>query len=210
MESSGCQKHWYDWQAVETMRHKQNQSGSEEQKRGIPASIGRQVLYGLTGAVLYGILYWLSSRFPIFVLGVTLRPAVAILVFFGIAYGPWAGIVAGFIGHTLGDLLLSREFFWNWSLGYALVGMIASLFRIKSKEFGNGRQILKAIFGGTLGITIGMMIASLGEIIRSGIDPGMALVEYFPVAFLGNFPSVIVLLPFLMILFAAVVSRRDR
>jgi energy-coupling factor transport system substrate-specific component len=193
------------------MSREQNKSRPEERTPWISQISSRQVIYGLVGAVLYAFLYWITSRFPIPALGsVILRPAVAILVFFGLAYGPLAGLLAGFIGNAFGDALSSGDFYWNWSLGYALIGVIAGLFMIKSTDFGKGRNILKAILAGTLAIAVGMMFASLGEILRSGIDLGTAMSEYFPVAFLGNFPSVIVLLPIFMILFAAVVSRRDR
>ena len=58
---------------------------------------------------------------------VTFRPAVAVLIFFGTAYGPWVGLLAGFIGNTLGDALSGWGFYWNWSLGNGLMGLVAGL-----------------------------------------------------------------------------------
>ena len=43
----------------------------------------------------------------------------------GVAYGPWAGLLAGFIGNTLGDALSGWGFYWNWSLGNGLMGLVA-------------------------------------------------------------------------------------
>lgn len=192
------------------MDHKQNNSRLEEQKPPITQNPSRQVIYGLVGAVLYGLLYWLTSRFPIPVFGgVIFRPAVAILVFFGLAYGPWAGLLAGFFGNALGDALSSGDFFWNWSLGNALIGMISGFMKIKFKDFGTVLGVLRAIGWGALSVAVGMLFASLTEIVVSGIDLRTALVDYFPIAFLGHFAGVIVLLPIFMIFFAAVVSRRD-
>ncbi|MBK7449076.1 MAG: ECF transporter S component [Anaerolineales bacterium] len=66
----------------------------------------RQVVYGAIGAALYGVLSWASNFVPLPAAGnVTFRPAVAVLIFFGTAYGPWVGFLAGFIGNTLGDAI---------------------------------------------------------------------------------------------------------
>ncbi len=82
----------------------------------------RQVVFGAIGAALYGALsYVTNSLFPLPAAGnVTFRPAVAVLIFFGVAYGPWVGLLAGFIGNTLGDALSGWGFYWNWSLGNGL------------------------------------------------------------------------------------------
>src|SRR5688572_3041693 len=85
----------------------------------------RQVVYGVTGAALYGIFSWLTNIFPLPAFdNVIFRPAIALLIFFGIAYGPWVGMLAGFIGNTLGDALSGWTYYWNWSLGVGLMGMI--------------------------------------------------------------------------------------
>jgi hypothetical protein len=63
---------------------------------------------------------------------------------------------------------------------------------------------------GTLGIIVGMLFASLTEMFVGGIDFSTALVGYFVPAFLGNFIVTIILLPILMIAFAAVAARRCR
>lgn len=48
----------------------------------------RQVVYGAIGAALYGILSWITNIFPLPAAGnITFRPAVAVLIFFGVAYG---------------------------------------------------------------------------------------------------------------------------
>ena len=66
----------------------------------------RQVVYGAIGAALYGVFSWATNIFPLPAAGnVTFRPAVAVLIFFGAAYGPWVGLLAGFIGNTLENAL---------------------------------------------------------------------------------------------------------
>jgi energy-coupling factor transport system substrate-specific component len=141
---------------------------------------------------------------------VTFRPAVAVLIFFAAAYGPWVGFLAGFIGNTLGDALSGWGFFWNWSLGNGLMGMVPGLIMAAITDFRARSDILKAIGWGTLGIIVGMLFASLTEMFVGGIDLNTALVGYFVPAFLGNFIVTIILLPILMIAFAAVAARRGR
>jgi uncharacterized membrane protein len=171
----------------------------------------RQVVAGLVGAVIYGLLSWFANTHPLpEVGGVIFHPAVAFLVFFGMAYGPWAGLLAGLVGNTLGDLLSIGNFYWNWSLGHALMGMIPGFMMIKLKDFGTVLGIVRAIGWSALGIAAGTLFACLMEIFVSGIDLRTALVDYFPFAFLGYFLCALILLPILMIVFAAVVSRPAR
>lgn len=171
----------------------------------------RQVVYGAIGAALYGVLSWATNIFPLPAAGnVTFRPAVAVLIFFAIAYGPWVGFLAGLIGNTLGDLLTGWGLYWNWSVGNGLIGLVAGLGMVMILNYRSGRDIAKAIGWGTLGIAVGMLFASLTEMFTGGIDLYTALVGYFLPAFLGNFVVTLVLLPILMIAFAGVAARRGR
>jgi energy-coupling factor transport system substrate-specific component len=171
----------------------------------------RQVVYAAIGAALYGVLSYATNIFPLPAAGnVTFRPAVAVLIFFGIAYGPWVGLLAGFFGNMLGDGLTGWGFYWNWSLGNGLMGMIPGLAMTSIQDFRARADIIKAIGWGTLGIAVGMLFASLTEMFVGGIDFTTALVGYFVPAFLGNFIVMVILLPILMIAYAAVAARRGR
>ena len=171
----------------------------------------RQVVYAAIGAALYGVLSYATNIFPLPAAGnVTFRPAVAVLIFFGIAYGPWVGLLAGFFGNMLGDGLTGWGFYWNWSLGNGLMGMIPGLIMVSITDFRARPDIIKAVGWGTLGIAVGMLFASLTEMFVGGIDFTTAMVGYFVPAFLGNFVVTVILLPILMIAFAAVAARRGR
>ena len=171
----------------------------------------RQVVYGAIGAALYGVLSWITNIFPLPAAGnITFRPAVAVLIFFGVAYGPWVGLLAGFIGNTLGDALSGWGVYWNWSLGNGLMGLVAGLVSSQIKDFRAQGDIIKAVIYGLIGIAVGMLFSSLTEMFVGGIDFNTALVGYFVPAFIGNAVVTIVLLPILMVAFAAVASRRGR
>ena len=181
------------------------------EKKSLWAFGTREVVYGAIGAALYGVFSWATNIFPLPAAGnITFRPAVAVLIFFGVAYGPWAGLLAGFIGNTLGDALSGWGFYWNWSLGNGLMGMLAGLAMPMINDFKARADIFKGVTWGAIGIAVGMLFASLTEMFVGGIDFSTALFGYFVPAFVGNFVVVAVLLPVLMIAFAAVAARRGR
>jgi energy-coupling factor transport system substrate-specific component len=171
----------------------------------------RQVVYGAIGAALYGVFSWVTNIFPLPAAGnITFRPAVAVLIFFGVAYGPWVGLLAGLIGNTIGDGLSGWGFFWNWSVGNGLMGMVPGLAMAMIQDFRSQRGIFTGVGWGVLGIAVGMLFASLTEMFVGGIDLSTALVGYFTPAFIGNLVVTVVLLPILMVAFAAVSARRGR
>ncbi|GAB4504305.1 MAG: ECF-type riboflavin transporter substrate-binding protein [Anaerolineales bacterium] len=181
------------------------------EKKNIWAFGTREVVYGAIGAALYGAFSLLTNLIPLPAAGnITFRPAVAVLIFFGVAYGPWVGLLAGFIGNTLGDALAGWGFYWNWSLGNGLMGMIPGLVAASITNYRAQKDIVKAVIWGTIGIAVGMLFASLTEMFVGGIDLNTALVGYFLPAFAGNFVVTLVLLPILMVAFAAVAARRGR
>jgi len=141
---------------------------------------------------------------------ITFRPAVAVLVFFGAAFGPWVGLLAGFFGNTIGDWFAGWGFYWHWSLGNGLMGMVPGLIMASIKDFKARPEIIKAVGWSILGIAVGMLFASVMEKFTGGIDWNTAIVGYFVPAFLGNLVVTVILLPILMIAFAGVAARRGR
>jgi energy-coupling factor transport system substrate-specific component len=171
----------------------------------------REVVYAAIGAALYGVLSWVTNVFPLPAAGnITFRPAVAVLIFFGVAYGPWVGLLAGLVGNTLGDSITGWGFFWNWSVGNGLMGMVPGLAAMMLTSYNKPRDLGVAVGFGLLGIAVGMLFASLTEIVVGGIDFSTALVGYFTPAFLGNAVVTIVLLPILMVAYQSVAARMGR
>lgn len=80
----------------------------------------------ILGALLYGILGIFSYTLP--GMGdVVIRPAIAIVAFLGLRFGPWVGLVAGFLGNCIIDWLNADGFLteWNWSIAVGLIGLLA-------------------------------------------------------------------------------------
>ncbi|GAB4276963.1 MAG: hypothetical protein Kow0080_27670 [Candidatus Promineifilaceae bacterium] len=171
----------------------------------------REVVYAAIGAALYGVFSWVTNFLALPAAGnISLRPAVAVPMFFGVAFGPLVGFFSGFIGNVLGDFLSGWGFFWNWSLGNGLMGLIPGLIALSIKSFRDRPTIIKAVVYSAIGAAIGILFASLTEIPISGIDMNTALVGYFMPAALSNIINGAVLVPILMIAYAAVQERSGR
>jgi uncharacterized membrane protein len=98
----------------------------------------RQVVYMAIGAALYAIFSYLFNG-SVFVVPsvsqVALRPAIAIPMFFGFAFGPVVGFFTGAVGNMFGDALTGFGLSPQWSVGNGLVGMIAGMvFLFKDKQ----------------------------------------------------------------------------
>jgi hypothetical protein len=100
----------------------------------------REVVWMAIGAALYAVFSWLFNG-TVFVVPslsqVSLRPAIAIPMFFGYAFGPVVGFFTGAVGNMFGDALTGFGLSPQWSIGNGLVGFIAGmamLFKDKQKS----------------------------------------------------------------------------
>lgn len=90
----------------------------------------RQVVYMAIGAALYAVLSYLFNGTVFAVPSVSqvaLRPAIAIPMFFGFAFGPVVGFFTGAVGNMFGDALTGFGLYPQWSVGNGLVGFIPGL-----------------------------------------------------------------------------------
>ncbi len=100
----------------------------------------REVVWMAIGAALYAVFSWLfnGTVFAVPSLSqVALRPAIAIPMFFGYAFGPVVGFFSGAVGNMFGDALTGFGLSPQWSIGNGLVGFISGmwmLFRDKKKS----------------------------------------------------------------------------
>jgi len=90
----------------------------------------RQVVWMAIGAALYAVFSWLFNG-TVFVVPslsqVALRPAIAIPMFFGYAFGPVVGFFSGAVGNIFGDALTGFGLSPQWSIANGLIGLIAGL-----------------------------------------------------------------------------------
>lgn len=90
----------------------------------------REVVWMAIGAALYAVFSWLFNGTVFFVPSisqVSLRPAIALPMFFGYAFGPVVGFFTGAVGNMFGDALTGFGLSPQWSIGNGLVGFIAGM-----------------------------------------------------------------------------------
>lgn len=171
----------------------------------------KEVVYGAIGAALYGVLSFATNYFALPAAGnISLRPAVAIPMFFGVAFGPIVGFIAGAVGNILGDFMSGWGFWWHWDLGNGLMGLIPGLMYASVASFKDRNTIIKAVIYSIVGAAVGILVPSLLEIPLSGIDFNTAIVGYWLPAALSNAINGAILVPILMVAYDAVASRSGR
>jgi energy-coupling factor transport system substrate-specific component len=171
----------------------------------------REVVYAAIGAALYAVLAVATNFLQIPSAGnVSFRPAVAIPMFFGIAFGPLVGFISGFLGNIISDMISGYGFWFWWDLGNGIMGLIPGLMAFSFTSFKAQATLIKAEIYVVVGVLVGMGVASLSEMWVSGADMNTVIVGNWVPAITGNLVNGLILVPILMIAYDAVVSRSGR
>ncbi|NOH02453.1 MAG: hypothetical protein HND47_11115 [Chloroflexi bacterium] len=118
----------------------------------------RQVVWMAIGAALYAVFSYLFNG-TVFVVPsvsqVALRPAIAIPMFFGYAFGPVVGFFTGAVGNMFGDALTGFGLSPQWSIGNGLVGMLSGAWML----MGDRKKSLNTILyvGAGLALLTGLL-----------------------------------------------------
>jgi len=157
----------------------------------------RTIVYAAIGAALYGIL--LVAQIPIPGSTVSVRPAFALVPFFGYAFGPIVGFFTGFVGNAVGDQISGWGLLtsWNWSIANGLAGLLAGLIPVAlGMRFGSNKIVTAAIVA-ALSTIIGFIFV-FTDIWVFGTDPTAALTgSYIPVV-IANLIASVILTPILV------------
>jgi energy-coupling factor transport system substrate-specific component len=171
----------------------------------------REVVFAAIGAALFGVLAWATNILQLpGAANVSIRPAVAIAMFFGVAFGPIVGFIAGFLGNIIGDLLSGYGFWVWWDIGNGLMGLFPGLIAASLTNYKASASLLKAELMVIIGVLVGMGVASLSEMWVSGVDlPTTIAVNFLP-SVISNLVNGLILTPILMVAYNAIVSRSGR
>ena len=181
------------------------------QKKSLWSFGTREVVYSAIGAALYGILAWVTNILQIpGAASVSVRPAVAIPMFFGVAFGPIVGFIAGFLGNIIADLLSGYGFWIWWDIGNGLMGFFTGLIASQITSYKDAKSILKAEGMVIVGVLVGMGVASLSEMWVSGVSLATTFTINFLPAVITNLIWGLILVPILMVAYDAVISRSGR
>lgn len=173
------------------------------------------------GALLYGVLAWVTNIFPISGGGIDIRPAVAVPLFFGFAFGPLVGFVTGMAGNLLGDTLSGyvmfppeqvsgiaaldfvRSLILTWQVGNGLMGLVTGLAALQYHRYLTGRDQLRALGWTIVAVIVGVGFPSFMDmLVYNGISFDYALHSYFLSGIRTNLFTAILLVPLLLFNYA--------
>jgi energy-coupling factor transport system substrate-specific component len=160
----------------------------------------RTIVYAAIGAALYGIL--LVAQVPIPGSTVSVRPAFALVPFFGYAFGPIVGLFTGLVGNAIGDQISGWGALtsWNWSIANGIVGLLAGLAPLYLARWVNGDLRDRAIGGavaGAVAVVVGFLFTFTDVIIQSGNTVGASWALYVQVI-VADLIATVILVPILV------------
>ncbi len=107
-------------------------------------SIRTMVAVGIGAAIFFVLMRFVAI--PSGIPNINLNLAAAILSLFAGIFGPVAGLLIAFIGHTIVDLTWGFGVWWSWVIADAVFGLILGLFwkkyRIEEGAFGVKEAVL--------------------------------------------------------------------
>lgn len=159
----------------------------------------REVVWMAIGAALYAVFSWLFNG-TVFVVPslsqVALRPAIAIPMFFGYAFGPVVGFFTGAVGNMFGDALTGFGLSPQWSIGNGLIGFVAGLWML----FRDRKQSMNTVLwvGGVLAVlTAVVFFLNRNQANMLFFDPGNNI---FGDAQISFFAGISIIVGFLLVL----------
>jgi hypothetical protein len=159
----------------------------------------REVVWMAIGAALYAVFSWLFNG-TVFVVPslsqVSLRPAIAIPMFFGYAFGPVVGFFSGAVGNMFGDALTGFGLSPQWSIGNGLVGFVAGLWML----FANKKKSMNTVLwvSGVLALlTVALFFVNRNEANMMFFDPANNI---FGDATISVFAGIAILVGFVLVL----------
>ncbi|MFC4586817.1 ECF transporter S component [Sphaerisporangium corydalis] len=170
----------------------------------------RTVVFGAVGAALYAVLGLFSFLIP-GTQSVVVRPAFALVPFFGKRFGVIAGFFVGFVGNAIIDLLQGSGLtYWNWSVANGLVGAFAGLiFAYLPPIRSEGVRLVVTAVGALVATALGLLFV-ITDIWVQGIDFSTFLTLNYGPALLSDGIAVVILTPALDALWEPLSKRTGR
>ena len=107
-------------------------------------SVKTVVAIGIGSALMFVLMRFVAL--PSGVPNTNLNLGIAILSIFAAIFGPIAGLLIGFIGHTLVDLTWGWGVWWTWVIADAMYGLLIGVFwkfyRLEEGEFGIKQAVI--------------------------------------------------------------------
>jgi len=173
----------------------------------------RTIVYAAIGAALYA----LAAQFSVLRPGpgsVSIRPAFALVTFFGFAFGPIVGLFVGLVGNALGDQLSGWGLLtsWNWSIAVGVVGFLAGLTPMYLAGWMRDRtkMLLAAAVGSVIATVVGLLIVFTDVILGTANGFNEALTANYGPAVISDVIVVAILTPILVAIWEPVKEQLGR
>jgi energy-coupling factor transport system substrate-specific component len=129
-------------------------------------SVKMVVATGIGAAIFFVLMRFVAI--PSGVPNTNLNLGAAILASFAAVFGPIAGLLIGFIGHTLTDLTWGGVW-WSWVIADAvfglLVGLFFKLYKVEEGEFGMKQCVIFNVVQIVSNAIAWILVAPLGDIL---------------------------------------------
>ena len=120
----------------------------------------------------------------------------AVLGLLAVMYGPVAGGLIGFIGHTLIDLSWGGSPWWSWVLASAFVGVVVGLFAKKIKlsegEFGKKEIVIFAVANIVANVLAWIVVAPVLDILIYAEPVNKVFAQGAMAAFVNSVTAIVV------------------
>ncbi len=147
----------------------------------------REVVWMAIGAALYAVFSWLFNG-TVFVVPslsqVSLRPAIAIPMFFGFAFGPVVGFFTGAVGNMFGDALTGFGLSPQWSIGNGLIGFVSGMWML----FSDKKKSLDMVFYVSAALAV---ITTILFFLNRDVTNGVYFAETQPVSLFAGLTTLI-------------------
>lgn len=157
----------------------------------------RTIVYAAIGAALYAVAAQFSFILP-GTANVSLRPAFALVTFFGFAFGPVAGLFVGLVGNAIADQISGWGLLtsWNWSVANGLAGLIAGWWGWSMMRGQN--RTLNAAIAAAVAVVVGFLFVFTDMFLGTADSFDTALnANYIPVI-TSNLVVAVILTPILV------------
>lgn len=179
----------------------------------------RVILYSAIGAAVYAILNW--TTFEIHVPGtddVSVRLHYGLVPFFGLAFGPVAGFLTGFVGNVVGDQLTGVGAFTSlpWSLANGAAGLLAGIVPaalIAWQRTNLNRRALIAAVAGVVATVIGFLLIFIELATQPELGFNHILMSEYVLVVIGNSVAAAIVTPILILAWEPLrleLARQDR
>jgi energy-coupling factor transport system substrate-specific component len=158
----------------------------------------RVIVYAAIGAALYGVAAFFSFVIP-GTANVFVRPAFALVTFFGFAFGPIVGFFTGFVGNAIADQLQGGGLltYWNWSLANGFAGLLAGVFGVSLARMVPNRLLLAAV-AAALAVVVGFLFVFTDIFLGTADDVGVAFTANYLPVIIANVLTGVILTPILV------------